>query len=309
MSQPDTPNPRPRITSCILLAGGPRPSPLTVESGYSVLDLSPTPDRTLLGLWIERIAPLASLDHTMSLRVVTGQGSPEPVLECDPGPLELSIAPEKRRYRGPVGVARDEAQALRGDDLVMIIEGARLPGSDLLPLAATHQRTDSDITVGINPDDSPAGVYVLRRATLDLVPKVGFMDLKEQWLPKAREAGMRIHTHRFDAPGVMLVRTREQFLQAARTLNNLPDPRQSVVLTAPDTTTVGHDETSVIASSATVAQGAVVTGSVVMEHATVAAGAIVARSIVCPKAVVGAEMTVLDSVVGRSAVQLSVKRS
>lgn len=292
--------------ACILLAGGPRASPLAVEAGFSVLDLSLTPTRTVLGLWIERLAEVCPREGPrLEVRIVHDDKSPEPILSCDPGPLDVRVVAESRTFRGPAGVTKDQCEDLRGSETVLIVEGGRPAASSLVPLLADHARLGSDITVACNDDDSTAGIYVVRCGTLSLVPKNGFMDLKEQWLQRAVGAGLHVRVHRFPPPGVLSLRTREQFLAAVRVLNGLPDPALSVAVDADEAEQTPQNSRSVIARSATLAPGAVVIDSVVMEHATVASGAVVARSLVCPRAVVGPDAMVVDRVVGRGELGLS----
>ncbi len=294
------------LAACILLAGGPRPSPLALNTGCSVLDLSLTPTRTVLGLWIERLTEICPLSGPrLEVRIVHDERTPEPVVVSDPGPLDVRIDRERRSYRGPAGIAKDQCADLEEDDLVLLVEGGRLPGCSLRPLLTAHTHSRADVTIGANPNDSTSGLYVVRVGSLSLVPKNGFVDLKEQWLQRALAAGLDLRVHRFPEPGVISLRTREQFLEAARRLNGFPDPVQSITDWSDATQPGGGDDRSVLARTATIAPGAVVVDSVVMDHATIAAGAVVARSLVCPRAVVGPDELVVDGFVTRNGIGLS----
>lgn len=304
--EPQRPHSLPSLAACVLLVGGPRPSPLAAETQCSVLDLSLTPTRTVLGLWIERLTEMCSLSGPrLEVRVVQDGRSPEPMVVCDPGPLEVRFDREQRSYRGPAGIAKDECADLDPDETVLIVEGARLAGCSLRPMLETHARTGADITVGANADGSTSGLYVMRVGTLSLAPSNGFMDLKEQWLQKAVKAGLNIRVHHFPDPGVLSLRTREQFFAAARRVNGFPDPLDSVAPWPDVSELETGDDRSVIARTATIAPGAVVIDSVVMDQATIAAGAVVARSLVCPRAVIGPDVAVIDQVVTRNGVGLS----
>ncbi len=296
----------PKLAACVLLTGGPRPSPLAMEAGCSVLDLSLTPTRTVLGLWIERLTEVSPLSGPrMELRVIHDEKSPEPMLLSDPGPLEVRIGHERRSYRGPAGITKDECADLEEEETVLVVEGGRLAGCSLAPMLTHHAAMGADITVGSNPDGSTSGLYVVRVGSLGLVPKNGFVDLKEQWLQRALATGLRVGVFRNPAPGALLLRTRQQFLEAARTINGFQGPLESVMERVGKPEPRGRDGRSVVSRSATVAPGAVVVDSVVMDEATVAAGAVVARSLVCPRAVVGADETIVDGVVTRNGVGLS----
>jgi hypothetical protein len=257
-------------------------------------------------VWIERLADLCPLGSTLEVKVICDAQSPGPMLETDPGPLRLSILAEKRRYRGPVGIAKDECIDLEPEALILLAEASRVPTGTLAPMIEAHHQRGSDITVGVNPDRSPAGVFLFHRSALDLAPDKGFMDLKEQWLPKALDSGLKVGVCTLSGAGLLSVRTRELFLAAARQLNGLPDPLESTLEPLIGSQHEGLIRRCVVAESSTIAQDAVVQDSVVMEHATVGAGAVVARSLVCPRCVVAPDRTVVDSVVGREGLQLSV---
>ena len=287
---------------CIILAGGPRLSPLAAETGYSVLDLTATKDRTVLGVWIVRLSELCSNPHGYPTRIVHDASSPRPELRSDPGLLSLEVKQERLRYRGPIGIAHDEAQTLNPDDLILLVEAGRLPCVSLRPLLQSHSTNSADVTVAANPDSTTAGLFIFRKRTLEIVPKKGFMDLKEQWLIRGLEKGWNIHVHTLDEPGALTIRTPEQYLAAVRMLNE-----QSALSVPP-----GNDShlswlenpagPSVVSTTATIARDAVLVDSVVMAEATVGSGCVLARTIVSPRTVVGQDQVIVDAVVGKSGV-------
>jgi len=295
----------PRVDLCIMLAGSQRASPLMSETGCSVLDLSISPTHTVLGAWIERLseAPAASVDG-LEVRVVHDDRTPGPVIETETGPMRIVIRKESRAFRGPAGVVRDECASLPPSATILIAEAGRLPACSLAELLTVHAGTGAAVTVACNPDRSTSGLYLVRAEALELVPANGFMDLKEQWLQRALSAGFDIRVARLPDPGVLSLRTREQFLDAARMLNDLPVPADSIDEPPPAPEPAGVNRRSILSRTATIAPGAVVVDSVVMEHATVAAGAVVVRSLVCPRSVVPPDAVVSDSVVGPEAVHL-----
>lgn len=199
------------IAECIILAGGLRPPPLAQATGQSVLDLRITPSRTVLGSWVDHVALLTRCP----LRVVFGDSVPEPALP-EHAPDAVTIIRESARYRGPAGVVRD--QCIGGDpcDTILVAEGARWLDGDISELLVAHATSGAAVTVATNPDDSPAGMYLLRRETLGLVADRGFIDLKEQWLEKVHQAGLPIFVHRLTSPGTRRLWTHDQFLEAAK---------------------------------------------------------------------------------------------
>ncbi|HBS29688.1 MAG TPA: hypothetical protein DEB06_09625 [Phycisphaerales bacterium] len=288
-----------------MLAGAQRASALLEGAGCSVLDLSVSPTHTVLGLWVQRLLGIrpASRDG-LEVRIIHDERTPGPIIEAETGDLRVTIRKESREFRGPAGIVKDECAGLDPDALVLIVEAARLPGCPLLPLLEDHARTGAAISVAANPDRTPAGLILARADTLGLVPANGFMDLKEQWLQRALGAGYDIRTARLPEPGMVALRTREQFLEAVRRLNALADPLETVDEAAAALEPGGANRRSILSRTATIAPGAVVVDSVVMEHAAVAAGAVVVRTLVCPRAVVRPDSVVTDAVVGPGAVHL-----
>jgi len=283
------------VSACVLLAGGLRPSQLTAASGLSVLDLPIATEMTLLDHWVSRLTPLLAAGG--SVRVVHCNATPAPSPPRSAGGAAVEILRDVQGYRGPAGVARDVCADLEGESHVLIAEGARHLGCDLGAMAAEHIRTEADITVAANPDGSPAGVYIARRGTLDIVPARGFMDLKEQWLSRAVDRGMNVRVFVLPAPGASPLRTRAQFLRACFA------PRRG----SPSSSWMRHGFTrgvlvrgrvsNLIAPGAEVDPGALLAHTIAMPGARVEAGAVVARSILCPGARVGPGEEVVDAVV------------
>src|SRR5258705_540239 len=83
-----------------------------------------------------------------------------------------------------VGVMLDVCEAYNPDDVILVVEGARSFAGSLPALLQDHHDHGAIVTVGCNADKSPAGIYALKRSSLDIIPKSGFMDMKEQWLVK-----------------------------------------------------------------------------------------------------------------------------
>ena len=159
-------------------------------------------------------------------------------------------------------------------------EAARYPAVSLGHVVAAHARKRCDVTVMANPDGAPAGVYLIRCGTLELVPLRGFVDLKEQWLPRVKSAGHSVRVARLPEPGMLPLRTRRQFLAAARVANPL----------------TGSDR-CVVCSGGLIGPGATVIDSIVMPGAVVGAGAVVVRSLLCPDTRTQPGVDIVDSIV------------
>lgn len=199
------------IAECLILAGGLRPHPLAQATGQSTLDLWITPTRTVLGAWIDHIAPLTG----RPLRVVFGGGVPQPTAP-EYAPEAVTIVREPNRYRGPAGVVRDQCASGDSSDTILVVEAARWLDGDLTEFLVAHASSGAAVTIATNPDKSPAGLYMLRRETLELVAERGFIDLKEQWLENVKQSGHMICVHELTHPGTRALQTHGQFLEAAR---------------------------------------------------------------------------------------------
>ncbi len=262
------------LAAFILLAGGLRPSPLMKATGRSVLDLSLTPDRTVLDCWVDRLTETAP---DVPIRIVHDAILPTPWPARHAGGRVL-IEKEPKSLRGPAGVIGDLCRGYGPRQCVIVAEAARYAGCSLRPLIEEHVRLGADVTVAANADGTPAGIYAIRVGSLDLVPAVGFMDLKEQWLRRAIDAGLDVRVHDVDPPGLLPLRTRRQFLRAAAVANASVD--------AP-----------IICHGSFVAAGATVERSVIMPGATVGSDAIVVRSVVAPNCHIESGTDIVDTVV------------
>lgn len=278
------------VDGVLLMAGGPRPSQLAAAAGMSTLDLSVDGVNTLLEVWLKRLADLGDLwARDASIRVVYCARTIRPGAPRVASPVSLTIEQEEHEYRGPAGLARDVFEKLSGDATVLVIEAGRFAACHLNDLIDRHMATGADITVGMNPDSTPAGIFVLRRSTLDLASRRGFMDLKEQWLRAALAAHLDVRVFRMDHPGIVPLRTREDLWRTA-----LGAPARRVILTGDSL----RRPPGVISPDAIVSPAARVEESLIMAGARVAPDAIVVRSILCPGAVVERGRQVIDDIVG-----------
>jgi len=280
------------------LAGGLRPSRLIEQTGFATLDLEISPGRRVLDLWVDLLSD--ALGEDTPVLVVPSRSCPLPDLSRS----RARLAEETGDYRGPAGVIRDVVSQAEGDGPVMVVEAARAVLGTLRGLLQSHVTHGAIATVGRNPDGSPAGIYLLERSAIDLVPRRGFMDLKEQLLPRVGEVGM-VRVSDLDAPGAMPLRTRRQFLDAASWLSRGCDGESATsIWWSPSSGTW-----RVIGEEAHLDEGSQIVDSVVMRRARIGARSLVARSIVCPGSVVPSGSRVVDSVVGRGGVSVDLPAS
>lgn len=294
-----------QVSVCVLLAGGLRPSPLVLSTGRNVLDLSFTETRSVLDLWLARLGAIggSGAGGSFPVRVIYGGQAPAPTTPPREHWDELTVEREPSAYRGPAGVLRDVCEGLPGDATILVGESGRFMTSDLSEFVREHARRDSWITVGVNPDGSPGGVFAVRGSALELVNRVGFMDLKEQWLNKAIAAGVRVMAHPLSGRGAPILRTRLDLLHAARIASGGGGFRSStdaVVRNAGDPPAGGG---SVVCEGARVASSAIVHDSVLMPGSEVGERALVVRSVVAPGVRVEPEAELIDVVAGSGGVR------
>ncbi len=329
----DAPGASRPVDLVVMLAGGLKPSPLAAAAGRSVLDLSVDGRQTVLGHWLEHLAPLAAASvgdgpglpvrilHGSALAPTAPDRLPDGLAGWLPAGLELTIERESKEFRGPAGVVKDAAEHLPEGATILVVEAARWFGGDLCEVVRAHHQYDRDgrtkdgegpsaVTVVAGQGRAPAGIVVLERSTLDPISQLGFMDLKEQWLSKVAEGGRAVRVVDLGGTPSVLLREREGLLRAARYASIRDSVGASIGVGnrseegGPDglhslrSLYCGSDQGyfAAVSPDATIQPNTSIVDSVIMEGAVVKAGAIVARSVICPGAVVREAEVVVDQV-------------
>jgi NDP-sugar pyrophosphorylase family protein len=107
--------------------------------------------------------------------------------------------------RGPAGCVRDAA--LSSDaNAFLVVEGTVVMTLDVARLLEHHRQTGAAVTIVVQPADAaggridaPAGIYVFSRSVIDVIPAVGFYDIKESLLPRLHRAGERCEVYRSES--------------------------------------------------------------------------------------------------------------
>lgn len=280
--------------TALILCGGLKPPPLAEALRAPLLSLPQNTDQMILDGWLDgfRLAGIAPERCHMLVDAnswcAAGHDSAGVSTIADTGP-----------YRGPAGALRDAIDRIEDSDLTLIIESSRMlanPAS-IAGLMASHlSRTDS-ITIATNPDGSFAGVIVADRPAIDIIPGIGFIDLKEQWLPAASKAGFGITTHQL-AGFSYSARTSSGYLNALHRMGWFTHRGESRAIGRGLSTIFGTPGGgSLIARTARVAEDAVTSDSAISDRAVVASGAVVVRSIIGRGAVVENGDVIIDTVI------------
>ncbi|MEO1583866.1 MAG: hypothetical protein AAFR96_04745 [Planctomycetota bacterium] len=303
----DTP---PTIAGCVLLAGGLVPSPLVEQARMPSLELSLTARQTVFDRWCDvlfdsTVEDTHGIDHAAGRPVlqVVHSGPPyRPRRDFSDPRFEVITQEEPGSYRGPAGVLRDVTDRYADDDIILVAEAARYIAGSLNQLLTDWSKHRPDVLIAREAGGEPSGIMLLRRGSLELVPTEGYLDVKEQWLPKLVRAGLSVWTSESRDFRPMPLRNREQFLRASAVAAGVSQPNEAdtPILGPPRVLGSGIDK-SRVSDAAQVAPGAVIADAIVMPGASVGARAIVVRSIICPDAVIKDNDEVVDRIVPSAA--------
>ena len=284
------------LGAVLMLGGGLRPSPLGYAVGVSPLDLEILPGVSVAQRWA-RTWRSAMAGAPVPIRCLVARGAPLSLSIRAGGADGVALEVDAREFCGPAGAVRDAVASLPPQQIIAVNEAATYPAVSVAPLLSAHVQTGAEATVAMNPDGSPAGLYIFSAGLFRDVSAVGFTDLKEQFLDRLRTREVDIRVEVLKGPGVLPLRTRAEFLQAAhiaagRSARIAGDVAPAWLVGA------GEDaRDSMLSTDVRLGRDARVIGSVIMTGATIESGAIVVRSIVCAGATVREGQQVVDSVV------------
>lgn len=200
--------------------------------------------------------------------------------------VQLEPSADPAEYRGTAGVLRDHLpDRMSPEDRIFVVYSTEVfcPGA-LKSLALEMASCQADVVLARDTQNRPIGVMLVGVRCLERVPRVGYVDFREQLLPElARELEVRVVTSR-DAvhePPVPWLYDKETYLRAV-------ESRRSPLPTS------GWEP--LIGGEAAIGSGAEVQSSVVLGRAKIGKDAVVARSVIDNGAVVGAGEVVVDEV-------------
>ena len=271
----------------VILVGGPGQSSLRDLSEHPV-SLLPIPGHDhFLYSWFEIVS---RMDPVNKVHVLTGRPEDKRILSTaastwDAGHLgQTGVHADHNDHRGTAGALRDFAASLKYKSDLLLIEGNRIPPRNTGALFdIEYDREDVIGVLGRDERFEPSGLFLMKNRILDLIPEIGFFDLKEQLIPRALERGERILVRGTGAGGGRLA-DRETYLSGIRELG---------ARHAGD-----HAGGPWIADSAEVNEAAdVQAGTLVAGGCRIEANAVVKDSVILDGAVIGEGCLVLDSVI------------
>lgn len=282
-----------QIKSLLLLGGSLRPSPLAAAIDRSILDLPVATGISVLQAWQLEAASLAETAELepLTVRLLLDGESATPTRPPAIAGVELQIERDRAEYRGPGGILRDATEEYDRDDLVLVASAAQVLLRPLAEIACALGGSDADACLLSSAEGTPTNVMLIRCEALRSIPAVGFLDLKEQVLPRmAKDCQVRVVSYR--RPSVPL-RSLDGYIAALRSLNrpdeepSLRDPFaedwRSAFSIKGAKSAVGprsrlHD--SVVLDGGVVENGATLFGSVVCAGSVVRGGETVVRRVV-----------------------------
>ncbi|MFA9479115.1 hypothetical protein ACERK3_12555 [Phycisphaerales bacterium AB-hyl4] len=190
-----------RLRAVILLAGTLRPDAIQQAVSRSLLEMPVDAHRTVQTCWHEHLARLTDHLHLHHLPVrilIDRQTRPPQHWPRHNPSVAVSIERDPFELRGTGGLLRDVTLDYDDDDFVLVADAAQLLFAPLWSVLHRLGRTPGDVRLLARGDGSPAGFMLLRCGPLRHLPPVGFVDFKEQGLPRLA-ASFAVHVARWRA--------------------------------------------------------------------------------------------------------------
>lgn len=282
------------LRGLILLSGMVRPTPLSMGICRSVLELPIDDQHSVLDRWHEKATDFArSLNRDQfNVRVTVDNKSDMPDIPRDNSPVLMSAERDKSGFRGTGGVLRDLASTYEDNDYLLVVNAAQILLEPLVVLAAQLARTEADVALISHTDGLPTTLMLIRCGVLRSVPEIGYVDLKEQVLPKLT-SDHSIRVVECSEPTGLSVRRRVDYLNALR--YNASDGSNNI--SADPFAERWRPAFRIVEKNAEVNSSATLHDSVILDGARIERGALVVRSVICKGAVVKRNETVIDRLV------------
>jgi N-acetylglucosaminyldiphosphoundecaprenol N-acetyl-beta-D-mannosaminyltransferase len=266
-----------RLRGLILLGGMVRQRPLGGSLGRSPLDLPVGNGKTILTRWLADAAAVArtfGLDN-LPVRLLVDLNALEPQSAIGASESEYyRMERDTSEYRGTGGLLANLAVDYDDDDMILVGNAAQVLLDPLPALAMALMKTRGVVSLIGHRDGEPSGLMLITCRTLRLIPRLGFVDMKEQALPIiASKYDVRVVQCR--RPTGLAIRTLSDYIAALRALH------QPTRAAATDPWAEDWKSTfAIVEPGATVSPSARIHDSVVLAGATVEPNAVVVRSVV-----------------------------
>lgn len=235
-------------------------------------------------------------------------GSAAGIVDSDDDlPIEVMVDPSN--WRGPAGLLRDiaEGEAFSNASFVIAAEAACLPPATLEPFVREFSASDDGLVLGATSSDGrycdhtnsaavePAGVYALSQRAIEMIPPIGYYDLREQLLPEMYKRGMAARLAATFGESIRL-HSREQYFAACKRMMQRANVAQSIASDARRSETASFSGPCLVRRGATIEAGAVVHESIILDGASIGRDAVVSRCIIGAGATVGRQEVVRNEI-------------
>ncbi|MEM7624114.1 MAG: hypothetical protein AAF333_00650 [Planctomycetota bacterium] len=282
-----------KLAAIVLLVGGPGASELA-STGCSTLDLPLRTGWTVCDQWlgfVESIREIIGQPRVPVLfQIGCNQNLSSRTREKIRRVSNTELCSDESTYRGLGGVLRDLSRRFTPEDDLLVFGTSQLITSSTETVAQELVKSAGDGVVWTHEGGRLAGGYRLSCQLLAELSSRGYIDFKEQALPRLRAIGY-LRTSGGQATVTRPIRTRAQYLAAVAA--QLRDTSENYT----SYTNSGWDNTaSLVGAGAAVSRKATVVGSVILEGARINRHALVARSVIGRDAIVPAYSRVVDQV-------------
>lgn len=270
---------RRKLKAVIVLGGQVRKTALSVAVNRAIMDLPIDTEKTVLDLWHDQFEGLAKTIGLPNLpvQIMTNKGSHHPTVSKQSDCVTLEVKEDIADLRGTAGVLRDVIQDYDEANLVLVVNGAQIMCEPLTLIARDLAAQESDVALVSHEDGTPSGAALVRCGTLTKISPIGYVDLKEQALPKiARHHRVNVVTR--DTASGIPIRTLADYIRVLRLHHQWQEgsERDDNVFAEDWQPTFG-----IVEPDAYVAPDARVHDSVVLRGGRVEDGAVLVQSVVC----------------------------
>jgi hypothetical protein len=280
----------------ILLGGWVRPTELSKAAGMNLLDLPIDKERTLLAQWVEESAALAEAWGVgcLPLRILLEHTSAMPTVPAIPERIALSLEHDPTEFRGTAGVLRDACAGYADEEWVVVANAGQVLFAPLVRLATCLASLEGEVAMAAHADGTPVTLMLLRCACLRHLPRIGYVDMKEQALPViGQQYPIKVASY-----GELVcrgVRTRESYITALQAVHRRS--QQGPLGEA------WRSDFEICQAGATLGPGVRLHNAVVLRGATVGREAVLVRSVAFPGAVVPAGTVVTDRLISAAGIE------
>ena len=272
-----------------MLAEGLRQTKFEAMLGVPPQLLPMAPSTSLLSCWYMKLREVFGNFDELEILVSSSDGYRS--MDQLSGDSRFKRVIDPRSHRGTGGVLADYLQARDSSnadlDYLVVIDRSSCPPNSLAGFMSDLEASP-DILVGVSELDRLTGIMAIKPHVLDLVPEVGYFDLKEQTVDKAIQSGFSVSAS-VVMPRAISVRSLLGWLAAIRYLGIEQEKPVGPVAYA-------DRGINCIDPGARIGK-AIILDSIIMDNAQVGDGAVVARSVVCSGAYVAPGRRVIDSVI------------